>query len=83
MSRQGMIDKLKCPCCGNSVQCKMSCETNHSFKAFKQCLIWLPQMTNEQLAHINFECWAEAQNRAAVRIEQDVEKAIDNIKNNN
>ena len=81
--RKEKILNMECPCCGNKHQCKMSCERAESFKAFKQTLIWLPFMTNEQLAHINFECWVEAQNRAAVEIEQDVEKAIDNIKKNN
>lgn len=83
MTRQDMIDNLKCNECGMNTTHKMDCSSKDAFNAFKKALIWLPYMSNEQLAQINFECWAEAQNRAAMEIEQDVEKAIDNIKKNN
>ncbi len=75
-TRQEKIDSLQCPCCGNSHQCKMDCSSSHSFKAFKQALIWLPFMTNEQLAQLNFEVWAEATNRSQAQIEQEVEEAL-------
>ncbi len=75
-TRQEKIDSLQCPCCGNSHQCKMSCESSHSFKAFKQALIWLPYMTNEQLAQLSYETWHIAYNRSAEVVEKEVEEAL-------
>lgn len=75
-TRQEKIDSLQCPECGNSHQCKMDCSSSHSFKAFKQALIWLPYMTNEQLAQLNFEVFVCAQERAQAQIEQEVEEAL-------
>jgi len=75
-TRQEKIDSLQCSECGNSHQCKMSCSSSQSFKAFKQTLIWLPYMTNEQLAQLNFEVWVEATSRSQAQIEKEVEEAL-------
>lgn len=77
-NRQDKIKALCCPECGNSTECKMSCDSSHSFKAFKQALIWLPFMTNEQLAQLNFEVWCEAEIRSAREIERDLQIVVDN-----
>lgn len=74
--RTEKIKNMACPCCGNTTQCKMSCETAHSFKAFKQALIWLPQMTNEQIAQLSFECWHMAYSRSGQQIQDEVESVL-------
>ena len=76
---QDKVDKMACPECGNKVQCKLDCGHAHSFKAFKQALIWLPFMTNEQLAQLSFETWQEAYNRAAVETEREMQELVDNV----
>lgn len=43
----------------------------------------LQHLTDRELAELNFAVYVEASERAAKMIEQDVEKAIDNIKKNN
>lgn len=43
----------------------------------------LPYLTDRELAELNFNIYVEASERAAKIIEQDVEKAVDEIKKNN
>lgn len=43
----------------------------------------LTHLTDRELAELNFNIYVEASERAAKIIEQDVEKAIDNIKKKN
>lgn len=83
MNRQEMIDNLKCHECGMNTTHKMDCSSKDAFNSFKKALIWLPYMTNEQIAQLSFEAWHIAYARSGEIIEQDVEKAIDNIKKNN
>lgn len=45
-------------------------------KAFKQALIWLPQMTNEQIAQLSFECWHLAYCRSGQQIQDEVESVL-------
>lgn len=75
-TRQEKIDSLQCPECGNSHQCKMDCSSSHAFKVFKQALVWLPYMTNEQLALLNYHVWVEANERSVAQIEEDVEDTL-------
>lgn len=35
-------------------------------------------MSNKQLATLNFLCWAEATDRAAVQTEKEIEQLVDN-----
>lgn len=74
--RQKMVDSLACPECGNKVACKMDCGRAESFRAFKSILIWMPRLTNEQLAELNFNCWVEAQERAGQQIVDEVESVL-------
>lgn len=75
-NRTDKILNMECPCCGNKHQCKMSCERAESFKAFKQTLIWLPLMTDKQLAELNFEVFVEAHERANKVTKAEIESLI-------
>lgn len=36
-------------------------------------------MSNKQLATLNFLCWSEATNRAAIETEEELEKLVDSV----
>lgn len=77
--RTEKILNMECPCCGNKHQCKMSCEKAESFKAFKQTLIWLPFMTDKQLAEISYECWHQAYSRSGQHLQDELESQIQSV----
>ena len=46
---------------------------------FKDIEQQIKLMSNKQLATLNFLCWSEATNRAAIETEEELEKLVDSV----